>query len=123
LSVAANAAVASVSRPVISPLVEAEFASLLSLKVRTAAMNRADASTVLAQFRLHVSNGLYHFVETGPTEFALARDWLARFTTPLRTLDSLHLATAFAHGEEMLTTDKLLARGARQVGVKCRLVR
>jgi hypothetical protein len=115
--------VASISEAVISPLVEVEFCSLLSLKVRTATMNRSDASAVLAQFRVHIADGLYRLVEAGPREFELARGWLARFDTPLRTLDALHLAMAFAHRQEVITTDKMLGRAARQVGVKCRLVR
>jgi uncharacterized protein len=123
LSAAANSAVASVAEAFISPLVEVEFCSLLSLKVRTGAMDRADASAVLAQFRVHVADGLYMLAEQGPREFELARTWLARFDTPLRTLDALHLATAFANRQEMITTDKIMGRAARQVGVKCRIVR
>lgn len=123
LSAVANAAIATVTDAVISPLVEVEFCSVLSLKVRSAAMDRTDASTVLAQFRVHLGDGLYRLVETGPREFALARGWLERFDTPLRTLDALHLATAFAHHQEILTSDKLLHQAAQQVGVKCRLVR
>jgi predicted nucleic acid-binding protein len=87
-----------------------------------ASLHRDDANAVLAQFRIHLADGLYRMVETGPREFELARGWLARFATPLRTLDSLHLATAFAHRQEIFTTDKPLARAAGQVGAKCRLV-
>ena len=86
-------------------------------------MNRADANAVLSQFRVHLSDGLYQMVEMGLREFELARTWLATFNTPLRTLDSLHLATAFANRQEILTTDKIMSRAAKQVGVKCRLIR
>jgi len=122
LSSAVDATLKRITDAVISTLVEVEFCSLLSLKVRTAAMDRAGASAVLAQFRLHVADGMYRRVESGDREFELARGWLTRFDTPLRTLDALHLATAFAHHQEMITTDKLLARAARKLGVACRLV-
>jgi predicted nucleic acid-binding protein len=115
--------VLAASDAVISPLVEVEFCSLLSLKVRTAALNRAAAIAVLAQFRIHVADGLYRFVDSGPAEFELARGWLSRFDTPLRTLDALHLAMAFAHRQELITTDKILGRAAKKIGVPCRLVR
>jgi uncharacterized protein len=112
-----------VPEAVISPLVEVEFASLLSQKVRAVEMSRNDAGVVLAQFRAHISGGFFRVVEAGAAEFELSYGWLARFDTPLRTLDALHLACAFVHGQEMITSDKLLARAARQVGVKSRLVR
>jgi uncharacterized protein len=123
LSTAVNSAVASISEAVISPLVEVEFCSLLSLKVRTGALNRPAASAALSQFRIHVADGLYLLVDTSPREYALARDWLARFDTPLRMLDALHLATAVAHRQEVFTTDKTLAKSAQQVGAKCRIIR
>lgn len=123
LSTEVNAALVRVRGPVISSLVEVEFSSLLSLKVRVGAMNRAAAFRVLPQFKVHVSDGLYAFVDVGEREYELARDWLGRFDTPLRTMDALHLAAAFAHQQELLTTDKALSKSAKQLGVKCRLIR
>lgn len=123
LSGAANAAMAAEPQIVISPLVEVEFCSVLSLKVRRGVMDRAEAGAALGRFQAHLAEGLYRVVETGPSAFELARNWLARCDTALRTLDALHLATAFIHGQELLTADKLLNQAAQQIGVKCRLLR
>lgn len=122
LSPAVNRAMATVSESLVSPLVELELCSLLALKLRTGALDRADATTVLAQFRVHLAGGFYRMVETGPREYELARSWLGTFATPLRTLDALHMATAFANGHELFTTDKAMASAAKQLGVKHRLI-
>jgi hypothetical protein len=123
LSSVVAAVLKTVPDAVISPLIEVEFCSLLSLKVRTAALDRASANAVLSQFRVHMADGVYRLIESSEREYELARGWLSRFDTPLRTLDALHLATAFAHRQEVITTDKLLERAARKLGVTCRLVR
>jgi predicted nucleic acid-binding protein len=41
--------------------------------------------------------------------YEAARDWRARFTTPLRALDALHLAMADAEGLRLATTDRDLS--------------
>lgn len=123
LSNAVAKALAAVTDPVISPLVELEFTSLLSLKVRTGDLTAADAGLILSRFRVGLANGSYRAVDLGQPEHDLARDWLARFTTPLRTLDALHLAAAFANGLTIVTTDKPLAAAAAQLGATCQLIR
>jgi len=122
LSAVVTAAMQALSQAVINPLVEVEFCSLLSLKVRRATLTPAAANVILAQFRDNLAQGLYQVVPLGPSELELAGNWLARFDTPLRTLDAVHLATALAHKQEMLTADMALARAARHIGVACRLL-
>jgi predicted nucleic acid-binding protein len=56
------------------------------------------------------------------TEFSLARDWIGRFSTPLRTADALHLAAAFANELAIITADKGLADSAKLLGVQYELV-
>ena len=46
----------------------------------------------------------------GARTFQKARDWFAQFTSPLRTLDGLHLAIAWTNGLTLLTADSLLAQ-------------
>jgi predicted nucleic acid-binding protein len=119
---AVNRFMASLEQAVISPLVELEFCSLLALKVRVKNLTPAAAQRVLAQFRLHRAENRYSVLEIGPREYDLAATWLCGFHTNLRTLDALHLATAFASRQEMWTTDKLLAGAANELGVPCRLI-
>ena len=37
--------------------------------------------------------------------YHLAREWISRFTTPLRTLDALHLAVASQNNIRLVTAD------------------
>jgi uncharacterized protein len=123
LSPIADRAISGRRDVVISLLAELELCSLLSLEVRTRELSRAEASAALGQYRIHVANGQFQFVEIGHREHELARDWLSRFTSPPRTLDALHLAAAFANGQELFTTDKRLAGSAKELGLPCRLFR
>ncbi len=113
---------ASLPDAAISPLVEVELCSLVALKLRTRAMTRPAGQKVLAQFREHLSDGYYEVLDISSREFDLARTWLSGFHTPLRTLDALHLACAFVHGETIWTTDKVLAQAATTLGVGCKLI-
>lgn len=106
----------------ISPLVEVEFHSAVSLKTRTGELDPPDAHRIASQFRLDVASDRYRSVPFGDREYELASDWLASFTTPLRALDALHLAAAFANGLRIVTTDPGLAGCAKHFGVKCRLI-
>jgi predicted nucleic acid-binding protein len=122
LSAAIEEALTEQDAPAISRLVELEFHSALSKKVRTQHIEVGDAAQIAAMFRAQRADGYYHVLPVEAREYELARDWLGEFTTPLRTLDALHLATAFANGIELLTTDKPLARCAEHFGVACRLI-
>jgi uncharacterized protein len=114
---------AALSEAVISPIVEVEFCSLLSLKVRARTLTHSAASAALGQFRVHLADRRYTLVEIGSRECELARDWLSTFNTPLRTLDALHLAAAFANRQTILTTDKALANAAEALRVPFQLLR
>jgi predicted nucleic acid-binding protein len=51
-----------------------------------------------------------------------AREWMARLTVPLRTLDALHLAVSASEGLRVATADRALARVARTLGIDAVLV-
>jgi len=123
LSRKAERAVRRAGPPAISPLVEVEFASALALKMRLGEIDAPSASRVLSTLRLHVEEGRFRILPIEGETYALACDWIGRFTTPLRTLDALHLAAAFSAGLPILTADKALAASAKPLGVKHRLVR
>ncbi len=108
--------------PVISPLVEVELHSALAIKVRMSELDLASANRIASEFQLHLEEELYRVVPVQAREFRLARDWISRFSTPLRTLDALHLATAFANGLQLITADRGLATAAKQLGVVHRLL-
>jgi predicted nucleic acid-binding protein len=122
LSKAAEKAIRSAAPPVISPLVEVELYSALAMKVRTCQIEKDSARSVLACFKMHCSDGVYTTVAIGTREYTAACGWISAFSTPLRTVDALHLAAAFANDQTLLTSDKRLARAAKHFGVACKRV-
>ncbi len=106
--------------PAISMLTEVEFCSALSLKTRTGEMDASAAERVLSLFRAHVKDGVYDVVPIRAAECEQAADWIATFSTTLRTLDALHLAAAHSRNLVLITADKSLVRAAAHLGVKSR---
>jgi predicted nucleic acid-binding protein len=122
LSIAAEHAILQSSDRTISKLSEVEFASALSLKIRTGIFDIATAGKAESQFKSHLAAGSYRFLSIQLREFELARHWISQFSTPLRTLDALHLATAHVNQCELITADKNLEKSAVILGVRCRLI-
>jgi predicted nucleic acid-binding protein len=110
-------------RPSVSDLVEVEFFSALARKVRLREMSAADATRTGEQFLGHLQGGLYARVAVERRHYETARRWLARWTSPLRALDALHLAVAEVEGLRLATADRELGQAARRVGVAATLVR
>ena len=122
LSPSAQSSLARIGEPVVSPLVEVELYSAVAAKVRARDLSPSSGGRILGLFSRDLADGSYRVVPIEAKEYSLARDWIARFSTPLRTLDALHLATAFSHDLTLLTADKRLAQSARRLGVKSRLI-
>ena len=57
-----------------------------------------------------------------PAHYQLAREWISRFQTPLRTLDALHLACASSNELCLVTADDGLAESAEALGLEWRLL-
>ena len=108
--------------PTISDLTELELASALSRKIREKSLTREDARKIIALFQSHVSQGLFQKIAVEQEHFQIARAWVAQFTTPLRTLDALHLAIAHTQKALLLTSDLQLEKAARHFGVSVKLV-
>lgn len=115
-------AISRQSRVAISPLVEVEIFSALNRKVRAGDLDISDARKVASLFELHLEDRLFDIVPVAAREFHIAREWLGRFSTLLRTLDALHLATAFCNDLTILTADKQLAAGAKELGVSVKAI-
>lgn len=110
------------SRTAISPLVEIELHSALGRKARSGQLDLADARKAAGLFAVHLADGLFDIVPVAGREYRIARDWIGAFSTPLRTLDALHLAAAFCNGLTLLTADAALARSAKALGVDVKLI-
>jgi uncharacterized protein len=108
--------------PTISPLVEVELHSAIATKVRRRELAEADARRILSLFQVHLADGYYRLVPIESREYQLARSWIGSFKAPLRTLDALHLAAAFANNLSLLTADKVLGRSAETLRLRCELI-
>lgn len=110
--------VRSTVQPTISDLTEVELFSALGRKIRVHEVRVTEAERVAAQFLAHLESNLYNRVPIERRHYKLARDWIGRFTTPLRTLDALHLAVAATEGLRFATVDRALARSAADLGIQ-----
>lgn len=122
LSQVAQRELAKVADRVISPLVELEFCSAVAMKVRTKELASDEAQRVFDLFQKHLDAGEYRVVPIENSEFVAARNWIKRLSTPLRALDAIHLATAFANALVLLTADRGLAKIASHFSVRHELV-
>jgi predicted nucleic acid-binding protein len=122
LSGKAQKALLAEAEAVVSPLVELELHSAVAMKVRNRELALPAANQILAMFQIHVADGFYRFVPIDAREYALARQWVGNFSAPLRTLDALHLAAAFANALTLLTADKAMALAAKHFGIKHELI-
>ncbi len=122
LSAVVSAKLAGAGVLSISSIVELEFLSLVGLKTRTRELTIQAGRDAIDLFRSHISAGMFDRIEIGQAVYALAERWLGMLSTPLRTLDSLHLAWAQVYDLELWTTDKKLAASANLLSVKNLLI-
>lgn len=122
LSARAQRALQAEGELAISSLVEVELVSALAKKVRTREMRLTDARRVHAVFQEHLDQAIYTRLAVERPHFVKAREWMATFSIPLRTLDALHLAVAAVQGCPLLTLDTALARACPKAGVTARVV-
>ena len=111
------AALRTIEVVAISDLTLPEMASVASLKIRTGQLTAEGAREGLDRFERDVKARRYRRLTIRARHYRDARDRIARFAEPLRTLDALHLATAALAGAELLTLDRALARSAEAAGV------
>jgi uncharacterized protein len=106
----------------LSELVEVELCSALSRRVRTREISQGQARDIVAQFQLHLEHQFYRRIAVKATHYSLAKTWISRFETSLRSLDALHLAIASVNGVRLVTADQALAKSAVFFGVEVQLL-
>lgn len=96
-------------------LVEMESTLMQQARVRA---SRIDVPTLRLRFCNDVQSGFFQLNPVDRGCILAAQQLIAESTTPLRTLDALHLATAVqAQADTFITDDRQLARAAKA----CRL--
>jgi len=103
---------------IISPLVQAEFASLLSRKCRVKEIKKSDAREIMEVFDSHLKEGAFVLVAISVEDFDRAIHWMMSFKYNLKAPDAIHLAVAFRKKAAFLTLDTTLAEVAKKIGIK-----
>jgi uncharacterized protein len=106
----------------ISNLTEVEFYSALSRKVRQRELTLDEAQQLSIDFRTDLDSGIYQRLSVEAIHFQLAREWISRFDTVLRTLDALHLAIASGYEMPVITGDVGLAESGRSLDLVVELI-
>jgi uncharacterized protein len=118
LSEAIDALLQAEAEPALSQLTEVELFSALSRRVRMGEIEPEAAKEIVNRFQTDLSQGFFTRLEVEPAHYAMARDWIGQFDTPLRTLDALHLAIAASRDILLVTADVGLAESARRLGIE-----
>ena len=106
-------------RPVfVSDLTEVEAMSAIAKKVRIGELDAQHAMAVRDHLTAHLNEGIYRRTVLGAHHVLRAREILSTFTTPLRTLDALHLAIAASEKLRLITADETFAQTAKRFSVK-----
>lgn len=122
LSDKAESYLLSERRPAISQLTEVELKSAVSRKVREKSLSEKDGLKILNQFQSHLDASMFTYLILDSRHYRLAGSWISRFSTPLRTLDALHLAVSSASDLELITADKGLAQSAEKLGIVTKMI-
>jgi predicted nucleic acid-binding protein len=79
-------------------------------------------AAITTRFQTHLDSNFYLRIPLESVHYQLARDWIGRFDTSLRTLDALHLACASSNNLRLVTADDALARSAEALSVEVQLL-
>ena len=118
LSEQAEKIIIRAKRPRISSLTEVELASAVSRKIREKNISPEDGNKIFNQFRSHLKESLYRLISVEDRHYQTAKNWILQFSTPLKTLDALHLAIASGDNLTLLTADRQLELAAKHFGIK-----
>lgn len=107
--------------PAISHLTQVEFFSVIAKKIRERELSFSDAQRIKTMFLTHIAEQIFKILPVEIHHYHLARDWVAQFKTPLRTLDALHLSLAATNDIPLITADARLAKSAKMLGIKVKI--
>lgn len=99
----------------ISDFAAAEFASVLARRVRMGLLTKDEARAVFATFDAWTARFCKR-TQIVPADIAAADAFLRRLDLPLRTPDSIHIATSQRIGASLATFDRKVSAAAERLG-------
>ncbi len=96
---------------------EAEFASAVSIKLRTGGLRAQDRAAALSTFTRLSAESL-QVLQVTREDFRAAARYADQSQINVRAGDALHLAICANHGASLCTLDRRLGKAASQVGVE-----
>jgi uncharacterized protein len=106
-------------RLMISSLSLVELTSVLKRKLRLGEVTQKMVTLVHEQVRLELASKALALHVVEPSTFELASSVIERLTSPLSTLDGIHLASAkAAQCSMMVSADKQLVKAAQELGLQ-----
>lgn len=106
-------------RLAISSLVVTELRSVFKRNQRLGLLSDTFVQQATQQLHTEIASGGLRFHAMDAAIFNLAGDLISRLTSPLGTLDALHLACAQATGADlMVSADLQLLRASEEAGLK-----
>jgi uncharacterized protein len=101
---------------VISDLTAAEFASALSLHMRTGRAAKGDVEAALERFDTW-TRGMVERVEVLSSDVQDAETLIRRLDSALKTPDAMHISIARRIGATLATFDKVMAQESKRLGL------
>ncbi|BDD89125.1 type II toxin-antitoxin system VapC family toxin [Desulfofustis limnaeus] len=107
---------------VISDLTKVEIASALARWVRTKEIDEEQARLLETTIADDIEAGLFVVRPVASRHYLVAEKFIAARTTPIRTLDALHLACCSLFSLRLVTCDHLMHRSAEYFGIQSLLL-
>ena len=105
----------------ISEWSQTEFVSAVGIRVRMHTLEGQAARNIIEAFHRLALRALTLLpVESG--DFGLANSYLGHFELGLKAGDALHLAIASNHAAEVYSSDRIMLKCARRLGIKAHAV-
>ena len=101
----------------ISEWSQTEFISAIGRHVRMALLKKEAAPAIVRKFQELVERNLV-VLELDGSDFLTANGFLRRFELGLKAGDALHLAIASNHAAEVYSSDEVMLKCARRIGIK-----
>lgn len=122
LSAEAEQRIRALKAVFVSQLTDVEIASAVSRKYRMGELTESSAREVLQMYSQQRAAHCFQITPLGPAEYQHAQQWIGTLTTPLRTLDALHLASANSMNLAVLTADTNMHQSANLLNIKSTLI-